>query len=62
LIDVTVGVQEPGKVDIEAVKATLPFGLVSVSAVKGGIDVPEDGLNDLAVIAVATVIVSADLD
>jgi len=60
-VDVTVGVQEPDQVDIKAVKKTLPFGIVTVTAVKGGLDVPEDGVNDLAVIAAATVIVSADI-
>ncbi|MEK9692281.1 MAG: Lin0512 family protein [Rhodospirillaceae bacterium] len=61
-IDVNVGVQEPDKVDVKAVKNSLPFGIVSVSAVKGGLNVPEDGENDLAVIATATVIVRAEVN
>ena len=56
------GVQEPEKVDVKAVKNILPFGIVSVSAGKVGLNVPEDGENDLAVIAAATVIVRAEVN
>src|SRR6201996_797255 len=50
-VEVTVGVQQPNKVDTEAVKATLPHGKVTVKAVKGGLDVPDDERRDVAVIA-----------
>lgn len=60
-VDVTVGVQQPEKVDTEAVKRTLPMGQVSVKAVKGGLDVPDEEANDLAVIASAAVVVRMDL-
>ena len=43
-------------------KKSLPFGIVSVSAVKGGLNVPADGENDLGVIATATVIVRAEVN
>ena len=56
------GVQEPEKVEGKAVKNGLPFGIVLVSVVKGGLNVPEDGGNDLAVIAAATVIVKAEVN
>ena len=55
LVDVTVGVPEPGAVDIEAVKAELPHGVVSVQAVAGGLRSP---VGD-ALIACATIVVSA---
>ena len=55
-------VQEPEKVEVKAVKNSLPFGIVSVSVVKGGLNVLEDGGNDLAVIAAATVIVGAEVN
>lgn len=61
-IDVMIGVQEPDKVDPEAVKATLPMGQVNVHVVKGGLDVPDQEAKDVAVIASAAVVVSADLD
>lgn len=65
LVEVTIGVQRPDKVDAEAVKATLPHGQVSVSVVKGGLDVPDDTSGDTpgdtAVIASAAVAVRLDL-
>ena len=54
-IDVTIGVQQPDKVDAKAVGAVLPFGKITVKAVKGGLDVPDDGGSDIAVIATAGV-------
>src|ERR1700723_458628 len=36
-VEVTIGVQQPDKVNKEAVKATLPHGVVTVKAVKGGL-------------------------
>jgi uncharacterized protein (TIGR02058 family) len=60
-VEVTIGVQQPGKVNTEAVKATLPHGEVTVKAVKGGLDVPDDERGDVAVIASAAVAVRLDL-
>jgi uncharacterized protein (TIGR02058 family) len=60
-VDVTIGVQQPGKVDAARVKAALPYGEVAVKVVHGGLDVAEDGRNDTAVIASASVAVSFDL-
>ncbi|KIN61379.1 fam domain-containing protein [Sulfitobacter noctilucae] len=50
---VTVGVQEPGKVDLEALTAQLPRGKAEVTAVPGGLNVPTGG--DTIVIAQASV-------
>jgi uncharacterized protein (TIGR02058 family) len=55
LVDVTVAVPDPATVDIEAVKAELPHGDVTVHAVSGGLRVP----NSDAVIACASLTVSA---
>lgn len=60
-VDVTVGVQEPEKVDHSAVKAALPHGKVNVNVVKGGLDIPEEGVNDHTVIASAAIAVRLDL-
>ena len=60
-VDVTIGVQRPDKVDREAVKASLPRGQVSVKVVKGGLDIPEEGAHDAAVIASAAVAVKYEL-
>jgi uncharacterized protein (TIGR02058 family) len=61
LVEVTIGVQQPDKVNTEAVRATLPHGIATVKAVKGGLDVPDDERNDTAVIATAAVAVRYDL-
>ena len=60
LVDVTIGVQQPDRVDAERVRASLPHGLVTVRVVKGGLDVP-DPSGDVAVVANAAVLVRMDL-
>src|SRR5215470_14173728 len=60
-VEVTIGVQKPEKVDIAAVKAALPHGMVTVTVVKGGLDLPDDTSNDVAVIASAAVAVRMEL-
>ena len=60
-VEVTIGVQQPDKVDAAAVKAALPHGQVSLRTVKGGLDVPDDTSGDTAVIASAAVTVRLDL-
>jgi hypothetical protein len=54
-------VQQPDRVSAETVQATLPHGQVSVSIVKGGLDVPDEAAGDVAVIASAAVTVRLDL-
>jgi uncharacterized protein (TIGR02058 family) len=56
-VHVTIGVQRPERVDVDRVKASLPVGNVTVTAVKGGLDVPDPDNNDPAVIASAAVAV-----
>lgn len=60
-VEVTIGVQQPDKVDAAVVKASLPLGQVTVKVVKGGLDVPHDDRGDIAVIASAAVAVRFDL-
>src|SRR6185369_12718470 len=52
-VAVTIGVQVPDKVDAERVRASLPHGEVTVTVVKGGLDVADPENNDPAVIASA---------
>ena len=59
-VNVKIGVQKPENVDAVQIKQSLPIGIVSVTVVKGGLDVPEDGVNDLAVIASAAIEVMLD--
>jgi uncharacterized protein (TIGR02058 family) len=60
-VEVTIGVQRPDKVNAAAVQASLPRGRVTVKVVKGGLDVPDDEHDDIAVIASAAVAVRFDL-
>ena len=60
-VQVTIGVQQPDKVDLEKVRASLPHGIVTVKAVKGGLDVPDPENNDPAVVASAAVCVRLEL-
>jgi len=61
LVEVTIGVQAPDKIDVDAVKAVLPHGQVSVNVVHGGLDVPDQDAGDVTVIASAAVAVRVDI-
>jgi uncharacterized protein (TIGR02058 family) len=60
-VEVTIGVQQPDKVDAGIVKAVLPHGQITVNVVKGGLDIRDDEARDVAVIASAAVAVRLDL-
>lgn len=62
IVNVTVGVQAPEKVDAEAVRKQFPYGVVSVAVVRGGLDVPGDDPDDDNVVVVASAAVEARLD
>jgi uncharacterized protein (TIGR02058 family) len=54
-VDVTIGVQRPEAVDTRPVTAAFPHGQVAVRVVRGGLDVPDDEHDDVAVIASAAI-------
>ena len=58
LVDVTIGVPEPDKVDMAAVAAELPYGKVTVQCVPGGLEISSGGGSDAIVMANAAVLVS----
>lgn len=60
-IEVTIGVQEPEKVDTAAVAKSLPHGQVTVKVVRGGLDVPDDERGGASVVATAAVAVRIPL-
>ena len=60
-VEVMIGVQRPEKVDAAVVAASIPHGRVKVNVMKGGLDVPEDDRDDLAVIASAAVAVRFEM-
>jgi uncharacterized protein (TIGR02058 family) len=59
-VDVTIGVPDPAAVDTSAVAKELPYGTVTVTAVKGGLEIPAEQGGDSIIIANAAVIVSLD--
>ncbi len=57
VIDVLIGAPDPDKVDKSLIEKALPYGTVSVTIQKGGLEIPgEDGM-DAIVIANAGIIV-----
>lgn len=62
LIDVEVGVQEPEKVDIAALKAVFPYGQPSINVTHGGLDVPKPDGKGRTVIANCAILVSFDME
>jgi uncharacterized protein (TIGR02058 family) len=60
-VEVTIGVQQPERVDATVVRTALPHGQVTVKVVKGGLDIPDEESGDVAVIASAAVAVRLDL-
>lgn len=61
-VDVTIAVPDPVAVDTDAVKAVLPYGRITVTAVVGGLRAPngmqdEDGSDGRILIAVALIAV-----
>lgn len=60
-VEVTIGVQQPDKVDAASVQQSLPHGQVTVRVVKGGLDVPDETSRDVAVIASAAIAVRMEL-
>lgn len=59
-VDITIGVPKPEAVDGDAVVGTLPHGTGYVTAVHGGLEIPNEEGNDAMVIANAAIIVSFD--
>ena len=54
-VRVTIGVQQPSKVDCEALAERLPRGRASVKAVHGGLDVEKPDSGNVIVVASAAV-------
>ncbi len=64
-IDLIIGVPDPEAVDRDRVAGVLPYGTVSVTVEKGGLEIPTEEGNDAIIIANAGVIVhivETDLD
>jgi len=62
LVDVTIGVVEPDKVDHDELIRILPYGTATVSVKQGGLNIPNETGSDITIIANAAAIVSLDID
>ena len=60
-VEVTIGVQQPSKVDAEAVKASLPHGTGTVTCVEGGLEIFNDAGTGSTILAHAAAIVRLDI-
>jgi uncharacterized protein (TIGR02058 family) len=54
-VQVTIGVQEPEKLDTNALKSALPRGTTTITATHGGLNVKNPDTGDTIVIATAAV-------
>ncbi len=61
LIDLEIGVQQPDRVDTDALAGVFPYGQVSVRVVHGGLDVPRADGGLPTVIANAAISVSFEV-
>ena len=59
-VEVMIAVPDPSAVDTAAVAKELPYGTITVNAVKGGLEIPAESGTDSILIANAAVIVSLD--
>lgn len=62
IIEVEIGVQNPGEVDRDALLKIFPYGRPSVTVVKGGLDIPRRGKEGWSIVANAAVTVCFDME
>ncbi|WP_438955504.1 Lin0512 family protein [Cognatiyoonia sp.] len=61
IIDVDIAVQDPSKVDVDALKDIFPYGQISITTSHGGLDIPRPDGNP-TVIANAAINVSFEME
>jgi len=62
LVDVEIGVQKPELVDMEEIKAVLPYGQCAVNVVTGGLDIPKPDGEGITILANAAIVISFDME
>ena len=62
IIDAQIGVQQPDKVDTQALKDVFPYGQPNITVTRGGLDIDKPHSDGCTVIANAAVIVSFDME
>lgn len=60
-VEVNIGVAKPQQVDIEQVRAVLPYGTSTVKVVEGGLDIVSNCGQKVTVVANAAAVVYLDL-
>ncbi len=60
-IELNLAAQEPEKIDLEAVAATLPFGQVTPKATKGGLNIVDETSGQSTIIVNAGILVRVPL-
>ncbi len=60
-VTVNIGVRKPEQVDVEEIKKQIPFGTVTVRAVRGGLNVPDPENDILSVVATAGIEANLDI-
>lgn len=62
LVEVTIGVAKPDKVNKEKLLEILPYGTGRITLIRGGLDIPHEDGSDVTIVANAAAIVSLDID
>ena len=62
LVDVEIGVQKPELVDMEEIKAVLPYGQCAVNVMTGGLDIPKPDGEGITILANAAIVISFDME
>ena len=62
LVEVTIGVVEPDKVDHDELIKNLPYGTATISVNRGGLNIPHEDGSDVTIVANAAAIVSLNID
>tara|TARA_X000000950_G_scaffold287361_1_gene399350 strand:- start:1826 stop:2185 length:360 start_codon:yes stop_codon:yes gene_type:complete len=62
LVDVEIGVQKPDAVDVDEIKAVLPYGQCAINVVAGGLDIPKPDGDGLTILANAAIVISFDME
>ena len=60
-VEVTIGVQQPDRVELAAVKSALPHGTGTVRVVEGGLEIANDEGTNKTVVANAAAVVRLDI-
>lgn len=62
IVDVTIAVQKPEKIDRNFVKEIFPYGRVSIDTTFGGLDIPKTETTGKTIIATAVLVISLDME